>query len=94
MPADFEAHRRQMLAEISATTVGVRGLIGKAALDERVMKAIGEVPRHEFVAIELQPYAHANRPLPIGIDKTISQDDGGRVTMKEVLPVQFSQLET
>jgi protein-L-isoaspartate(D-aspartate) O-methyltransferase len=62
-----------MLAEISATTSRVRGLIGKAALDERVMRAIGKVPRHEFVPIELQPYAYANRPLPIGFDKTISQ---------------------
>ncbi len=68
MPAtDFEAQRRQMLAEISAMTARVRGLIGKAALDERVMRAIGKVPRHEFVPIE------SNRPLPIGFDKTISQ---------------------
>jgi len=67
MPAaDFEAPRRQMLAEISATTALVRGLIGKAALDERVMRVMGKVPRHEFVPIELQPYAYANRPLPIG----------------------------
>src|SRR5262245_20868046 len=70
---DFEAQRRQMLAEISATTARVRGLIGKAALDERVLGAMGKVPRHEFVPIELQPYAYANRPLPIGFDKTISQ---------------------
>jgi len=70
---DFEAQRQQMLAEISATTARVRGLVGKAALDERVMRAIGKVPRHEFVPIELQPYAYANRPLPIGFDKTISQ---------------------
>jgi len=74
MPAtDFEAQRRQMLAEISATTARVRGLIGKAALDERVMRAMGKVPRHEFVPIELRPYAYANRPLPIGFNKTISQ---------------------
>jgi protein-L-isoaspartate(D-aspartate) O-methyltransferase len=74
MPAtDFEAQRRQMLAEISATTALVRGLIGKGALDERVMRVMGKVPRHEFVPIELQPYAYANRPLPIGFNKTISQ---------------------
>ena len=62
-----------MLAEISAATVHVSGLIGKAALDERVMTAMGKVPRHEFVPVELQPYAYANLPLPIGFDKTISQ---------------------
>jgi len=70
---DFEAQRRQMLAEISATTARVRGLIGKPALDERVMRAVGNVSRHEFVPIEVQPWAYANRPLPIGFDKTISQ---------------------
>jgi protein-L-isoaspartate(D-aspartate) O-methyltransferase len=37
------------------------------------MKVVGTVPRHEFVPVELQPYAYLNRPLPIGFDKTISQ---------------------
>ena len=53
-----------MLAEISAGIFHVSGLIGKAALDERVMTAMGKVPRHEFVPVELQPYAYANIPLP------------------------------
>src|SRR2546427_2924629 len=70
---DFEVLRQHMLAEISAGTFHVSGLIGKAALDERVMTAMGKVPRHEFVPIELRPYAYANVPLPIGFDKTISQ---------------------
>jgi len=34
---------------------------------------MAKVPRHEFVPFELQPYAYANIPLPIGFDKTISQ---------------------
>jgi protein-L-isoaspartate(D-aspartate) O-methyltransferase len=71
--ADFEVLRGRMLAEISAATVHVSGLIGKAALDERVMVAMGNVPRHEFVPIELQSYAYANIPVPIGFNKTISQ---------------------
>jgi protein-L-isoaspartate(D-aspartate) O-methyltransferase len=71
--ADFEVLRRRMLAEISAATVHVSGLIGKAALDERVMTAMGNVPRHEFVLSGSQSYAYANLPLPIGFDKTISQ---------------------
>jgi protein-L-isoaspartate(D-aspartate) O-methyltransferase len=62
-----------MVAEISAATVHAIALIGKAALDERVMTALGKVPRHEFVPVELQPYAYANIPLPIGFNKTISQ---------------------
>jgi protein-L-isoaspartate(D-aspartate) O-methyltransferase len=62
-----------MLAEISACVLQLRDTLGKASLDERVMLALGNVPRHEFVPIELQPYAYANIPLPIGFDKTISQ---------------------
>jgi protein-L-isoaspartate(D-aspartate) O-methyltransferase len=74
MPAEeFEVLRRHMLAEISAATAHVSELISKAALDERVMTAMGKVPRHEFVPIELQPFAYANIPLPIGFNKTISQ---------------------
>jgi protein-L-isoaspartate(D-aspartate) O-methyltransferase len=34
---------------------------------------VGRLPRHEFVPVEIQPYAYLNRPLPIGFDKTISQ---------------------
>jgi protein-L-isoaspartate(D-aspartate) O-methyltransferase len=70
---DFEILRRHMLAEISAGILQLRDTIGKTALDERVMMALGKVPRHEFVPIELQPYAYDNIPLPIGFDKTISQ---------------------
>jgi protein-L-isoaspartate(D-aspartate) O-methyltransferase len=71
--ADFEELREQMLAEVSADTAYVSGVIGKAVLDERVMAAMRKVPRHEFVPIELRPFAYANIPLPIGFDKTISQ---------------------
>jgi protein-L-isoaspartate(D-aspartate) O-methyltransferase len=70
---EFEVLRRKMLADISAATVQVSGLIGKPALDKRVMTAMGKVLRHEFVPIELQRYAYANIPLPIGFNKTISQ---------------------
>jgi protein-L-isoaspartate(D-aspartate) O-methyltransferase len=69
----FEKLRQHMVAEITAETIFVSGRIGKAALGQRAMDAIGKVPRHEFVPAELQPYAYANVPLPIGCDKTISQ---------------------
>lgn len=70
---DLEALREHMLAVIAAGTFGLRDTIGKSALDERVMTAMRKVPRHAFVPIELQPYAYANIPLPIGLGKTISQ---------------------
>ena len=69
----FEALREQMIAEIAAGAAAVSERIGKAVFDERVMSALAKVPRHEFVPFELQPYAYANIPLPIGCDKTISQ---------------------
>ena len=62
-----------MLAVIAAGAFALRDTIGKSALDERVMTVMGKVPRHEFVPIELQPFAYANIPLPIGFEKTISQ---------------------
>ena len=73
MREDLETLREQMLAVIAAVAFAMRDAIGKSALDERVMTAMGVVPRHEFVPIELQPYAYANIPLPIGFEKTISQ---------------------
>src|SRR6266700_5902545 len=70
---DVEALRKDMLAVIAANAFALRDTIGKSAFDERVMAAMGKVPRHEFVPIEFQPYAYANIPLPIGFEKTISQ---------------------
>ena len=70
---DFDILRQQMLMEISAGTFHVSNVLGKTTLDERVLTAMGKVPRHEFVPLELQPYAYANIPLPIGFEKTISQ---------------------
>jgi protein-L-isoaspartate(D-aspartate) O-methyltransferase len=70
---DLEPLRKHMLAVIAARAFELRDAIGKNALDERVMTAMRKVPRHEFVPIELQPYAYDNIPLPIGFEKTISQ---------------------
>jgi protein-L-isoaspartate(D-aspartate) O-methyltransferase len=69
----FVKLRQFMLMEIAAETIYVSARIGKAALGSAAMEALGKVPRHDFVPVELQPYAYANVPLPIGFDKTISQ---------------------
>ncbi len=69
----FEQLRAEMIAEITAEAALTVAHTGRAAFDARVMRVIGRVPRHEFVPIELQPYAYLNRPLPIGYEKTISQ---------------------
>jgi protein-L-isoaspartate(D-aspartate) O-methyltransferase len=47
--------------------------IGKSELDERVLAAMREVPRHLFVPAPVAAAAYEDTPLPIGFDKTISQ---------------------
>ena len=71
--AYFEEQRQEMIAAIKVIAEHLVAEIGKTALDDRVLRAMAKVPRHEFVPIEVQPYAYLNRPLPIGFDKTISQ---------------------
>src|SRR4051812_44832645 len=41
--------------------------------DERVLDALGRVPRDEFVAADERRSAYANRALPIACGQTISQ---------------------
>jgi protein-L-isoaspartate(D-aspartate) O-methyltransferase len=70
---DFTALQQHLLAEIAAKTIFSTSYLGKAALDPRVMDAMAKVPRHEFVPLELRPFAYIDTPLPIGYGKTISQ---------------------
>jgi len=51
----------------------VRQLERRGITDKRVLKAMEEVPRHEFVPSEARTDAYADRPLPIGFGQTISQ---------------------
>ena len=69
----FGSLRREMLEQISLHATFVSEQTGKVNLDERVIAAMGEVPRHEFVPVELRPLAYIDNPLPIGFGKTISQ---------------------
>ena len=41
--------------------------------DERVLQAMGKVPRHHFVPLESRESAYIDGPLPIGEGQTISQ---------------------
>ncbi|MES9947015.1 MAG: protein-L-isoaspartate O-methyltransferase [gamma proteobacterium symbiont of Ctena orbiculata] len=47
--------------------------LDKRQLDSRVMKALAEVPRHQFVPLDIRDRAYENRPQPIGFGQTISQ---------------------
>jgi protein-L-isoaspartate(D-aspartate) O-methyltransferase len=69
----FAILRRHMVEVIEIYVELARQDLGKAALDARVLAAMGRVPRHAFVPAPLARYAYADMPLPIGFDKTISQ---------------------
>jgi protein-L-isoaspartate(D-aspartate) O-methyltransferase len=69
----FASMREHLIAEIQAEAVLTASYTGRAAFSSAVLQVIGRVPRHEFVPVELQPYAYLNRPLPIGFEKTVSQ---------------------
>lgn len=63
-PKDFEEARERMV-RLQIEARGIR--------DERVLQALRQVPRHEFVPKAYQAEAYHDYPLPIGEDQTISQ---------------------
>jgi protein-L-isoaspartate(D-aspartate) O-methyltransferase len=62
--SDFDAQRAQMVEH----QLRERGIE-----DERVLAAMGEVPREEFVGERRRDIAYADAALPIGSEQTISQ---------------------
>lgn len=70
---DIGQKRDRMLREIEDEVAFTRRNIGKDTLDARVMQAMKDVPRHEFVPDNLQLLAYINGPLSIGHGQTISQ---------------------
>jgi protein-L-isoaspartate(D-aspartate) O-methyltransferase len=69
----FASMRDYLIAEIEAEAMLTAAYTGRSEFSPSVMQVLGRVPRHEFVPVELQPYAYLNRPLPIGFEKTVSQ---------------------
>ena len=62
--ADFARLRADMVEQ----QLAARGID-----DERLLAAMGEVPRHEFVPPSTAGFAYEDSPLPIEADQTISQ---------------------
>lgn len=73
MTSLFNSGMQQMLADIEQEVQYTRSMIGKDALDERVIDAMAKVPRDAFVPEDMKAMAFANGPLPIGHGQTISQ---------------------
>jgi len=59
---DFEAARARLIEHL-----------GSEIRDKRVLAAMARIPRERFVPPESQQFAYDDRPLPIGLDQTISQ---------------------
>jgi len=64
---------QRMLKDIEMEVHLTRYLIGKNSLDDNVMAAMKQVPRHEFLPPDMRYYAYDNGPAPIGSGQTISQ---------------------
>lgn len=62
--------RRTYSAQIHALLAAIRAA---GVTDERVLKAMARVPRHEFVQTGLAARAYEDVALPLGDDVTISQ---------------------
>lgn len=69
----YVAQRAAMIRTIEADVRAGYGNLEDDELDDKVIKALATVPRHEFVPENLQAVAYENRPLPIGYGQTISQ---------------------
>lgn len=63
----------QMLLDIEGECRLASSLTGISAFPEKIMNAMEEVPRDEFVPVSMKSLAFENRPLSIGEGQTISQ---------------------
>ncbi len=70
---EFAAARQGMLAAIETSVRESASYTGRDHLHERVMKAMGSVPREAFVPTAQRHLAYRNTPLPIAAGQTISQ---------------------
>lgn len=69
----FAVQRKLMVDDIVRITTLTRYETGIAALSDRVLAAMGRVPRHRFVPDDQESSAYHDRPLAIGSGQTISQ---------------------
>ena len=70
---EFIQARQSMVELIQLYVRFSSAQIDRERLDQRVLAAMAEVPRHDFVPPELRHLAYEDSPIPIGCDKTVSQ---------------------
>ena len=69
----YKAAIEQLLETIRRECNFTSGMTGIREFRQKVMDAIAEVPREDFIPSDLQSHAYDNNPLPIGYGQTISQ---------------------
>ena len=69
----YTQQRTELMRLIEQDVRETSAYLDRETLDARVMKALAEVPRHQFVPDSQRRYAYQNRPLHIGHGQTISQ---------------------
>lgn len=69
----YAALRYQLVRWIEFHAVAAREQTGVKAIDPRVLRVMGEIPRHEFVPAPLRHLAYLDTPLPLGHGQSISQ---------------------
>jgi protein-L-isoaspartate(D-aspartate) O-methyltransferase len=70
--SDTAASQRQRMVDEQLKGRGISD--GRVPIaNERVLRAMGRVPRHEFVPENVRSRAYQDTPLPIGENQTISQ---------------------
>lgn len=65
-------HKR-LLEEIESEAKYTASYTGRGKFAQRVMDAMADVIRANFISLQYQPFAYHNGPLPIGYGQTISQ---------------------
>ena len=66
-PSETESREQERLQMVS------RQIERRGVKDARVLGAMRKVPRHRFIPESQAAYAYEDRPLPIGLQQTISQ---------------------
>lgn len=70
---DRRGERAEMVAAIQLQAAALAPKTGIAEIDERILEAMANVPRHAFVPEPLQQFAYGNHPLPISPEQNIAQ---------------------
>ena len=71
-PPDYESLRGGMVRQVQAWIRATGPQTGVARLDQPLLEALGEVPRHLFVPEPFRPHAYGDHPLPLGFDQNLA----------------------